>query len=79
MREDANKLRYAGLIICYFCLGSGYNKWRDAMKPTQILSKLCKDGKIDGPVYSHGRVTIGRKTFSLSNVEMEYYVHTKGM
>ncbi|XP_011692063.1 PREDICTED: otoferlin-like isoform X2 [Wasmannia auropunctata] len=58
---------------------SGYNKWRDAMKPTQILSKLCKDGKIDGPVYSHGRVTIGRKTFSLSNEEMEYYVHTKGM
>ncbi|XP_025988063.1 otoferlin isoform X2 [Solenopsis invicta] len=58
---------------------SGYNKWRDAMKPTQILLKLCKDGKIDGPVYSHGRVTIGRKTFSLSNEEMEYYVHTKGM
>ncbi|EFN61375.1 Otoferlin [Camponotus floridanus] len=58
---------------------TGYNKWRDAMKPTQILSKLCKDGKIDGPVYSHGRVTIGRKTFSLSNEEMEYYVHTKGM
>ncbi|KAL0125714.1 hypothetical protein PUN28_004639 [Cardiocondyla obscurior] len=58
---------------------SGYNKWRDAMKPTQILSKLCKDGKIDGPMYSHGRVTIGRKTFSLSNEEMEYYMHTKGM
>ncbi|XP_032668321.1 otoferlin-like isoform X1 [Odontomachus brunneus] len=58
---------------------SGYNKWRDAMKPTQILSKLCKDGKVDGPVYSHGRVTIGRKTFPLSNEEMEYYVHTKGM
>lgn len=49
------------------------------MKPTQILSKLCKDGKVDGPVYSHGRVTIGRKTFSLSNEEMEYYVHIKGI
>ncbi|XP_076179647.1 otoferlin isoform X4 [Ptiloglossa arizonensis] len=58
---------------------SGYNKWRDSMKPTQILSKLCKEGKIDGPVYSHGRVTIGRKTFSLSNEEMEYYVHSKGI
>ncbi|XP_076628524.1 otoferlin isoform X2 [Colletes latitarsis] len=57
---------------------SGYNKWRDAMKPTQILSKICKEGKVDGPVYSHGRVTIGRKTFSLSNEEMEYYVHSKG-
>lgn len=58
---------------------SGYNKWRDAMKPTQILSKLCKEGKVDGPIYSHGRVTIGRKTFSLSNEEMESYVHTKGI
>lgn len=48
------------------------------MKPTQILSKLCKDAKIDGPMYSHGKVTIGRKAFSLSNEEMEYYVHAKG-
>ncbi|XP_076663862.1 otoferlin isoform X3 [Andrena cerasifolii] len=58
---------------------SGYNKWRDAMKPTQILLKHCKEGKMDGPAYSHGRVTIGRKTFSLSNEEMEYYVHSKGI
>lgn len=48
------------------------------MKPTQILSKLCKEGKIDGPVYSHGKVSIRRKTFSLSNEEMECYVHSKG-
>uniref|UniRef100_A0A9J7YHL1 Otoferlin b n=1 Tax=Cyprinus carpio carpio TaxID=630221 RepID=A0A9J7YHL1_CYPCA len=27
----------------------GYNVWRDPMKPTQILAKLCKDGKIDPP------------------------------
>ncbi|CAL7945461.1 unnamed protein product [Xylocopa violacea] len=58
---------------------SGYNKWRDATKPTQILSKLCKEGKVDGPVYSQGKVTIGRKTFSLSNEEIEYYVHAKGI
>ncbi|XP_046413657.1 otoferlin-like isoform X1 [Neodiprion fabricii] len=58
---------------------SGYNKWRDALKPTQILSKLCKDGKLDGPSYTHGRVTIGRKNFTLSHDEMENYVHTKGM
>ncbi|XP_068990051.1 otoferlin isoform X8 [Neodiprion pinetum] len=58
---------------------SGYNKWRDALKPTQILSKLCKDGKLDGPSYTHGRVTIGRKNFTLSPDEMENYVHTKGM
>uniref|UniRef100_A0A671Q5Z8 Otoferlin b n=1 Tax=Sinocyclocheilus anshuiensis TaxID=1608454 RepID=A0A671Q5Z8_9TELE len=27
----------------------GYNVWRDPMKPTQILAKLCKDGKMDPP------------------------------
>uniref|UniRef100_A0A672HCD7 Otoferlin n=1 Tax=Salarias fasciatus TaxID=181472 RepID=A0A672HCD7_SALFA len=32
----------------------GYNVWRDPMKPTQILAKLCKDGKLDGPHYGPG-------------------------
>uniref|UniRef100_A0A8C9XYB9 Otoferlin n=1 Tax=Sander lucioperca TaxID=283035 RepID=A0A8C9XYB9_SANLU len=32
----------------------GYNVWRDPMKPSQILAKLCKDGKIDGPHYGPG-------------------------
>lgn len=52
---------------------TGYNKWRDPMKPTQILSKLCKDSKLDPPAYSHGRVTIGKQIFTLSNEEMMYY------
>lgn len=46
---------------------SGYNRWRDPMKPTQILAKLCKDSKVDSPVYSCGKVKIGRRTFSLQN------------
>uniref|UniRef100_A0A7N8WNY0 Otoferlin a n=1 Tax=Mastacembelus armatus TaxID=205130 RepID=A0A7N8WNY0_9TELE len=32
----------------------GYNIWRDPMKPSQILAKLCKDGKLDGPHYGPG-------------------------
>uniref|UniRef100_A0A673K5P8 Otoferlin-like n=1 Tax=Sinocyclocheilus rhinocerous TaxID=307959 RepID=A0A673K5P8_9TELE len=32
----------------------GYNVWRDPMKPTQILAKLCKDGKMDPPQYGPG-------------------------
>uniref|UniRef100_A0A665X9S7 Otoferlin n=1 Tax=Echeneis naucrates TaxID=173247 RepID=A0A665X9S7_ECHNA len=32
----------------------GYNVWRDPMKPTQILAKMCKDGKLDGPHYGPG-------------------------
>jgi len=35
----------------------GYNKWRDPMKPSQILTKLCKEGKIDGPHFSYNRVS----------------------
>lgn len=66
------------MMFFYLKIRAGYNKWRDAMKPTQILAKLCKEGKVDCPVYSFGSVTIGRKTFSLSTEEMEYYVHTKG-
>uniref|UniRef100_A0A671V9P9 Otoferlin n=1 Tax=Sparus aurata TaxID=8175 RepID=A0A671V9P9_SPAAU len=32
----------------------GYNVWRDPMKPSQILAKLCKEGKTDGPHYGPG-------------------------
>lgn len=49
----------------------GYNKWRDALKPTQILSKLCKDNKLELPIYQHDRVIIGEfcMTFSLEEVQ----------
>ncbi|KAG8445918.1 hypothetical protein GDO86_010640 [Hymenochirus boettgeri] len=43
----------------------GYNMWRDPMKPTQILSKLCKEGKIDGPHYGPGgRVKVTNRVFT---------------
>uniref|UniRef100_A0A6Q2YPV7 C2 domain-containing protein n=1 Tax=Esox lucius TaxID=8010 RepID=A0A6Q2YPV7_ESOLU len=29
----------------------GYNVWRDPLKPSQILAKLCKEAKLDGPLY----------------------------
>jgi hypothetical protein len=37
----------------------GYNKWRDPMKPSQILTRLCKEAKIDGPHYAHNQVQEG--------------------
>ncbi|KAK3919848.1 Otoferlin, partial [Frankliniella fusca] len=49
----------------------GYNQWRDPMKPTQILAKLCKDGKLEPPVYSNGKVKVGRRTFFLQNDDFE--------
>uniref|UniRef100_A0A8C5PAU7 Otoferlin n=1 Tax=Leptobrachium leishanense TaxID=445787 RepID=A0A8C5PAU7_9ANUR len=43
----------------------GYNMWRDPMKPTQILSKLCKEGKVDGPHFGPGgRVKVTNRVFT---------------
>lgn len=48
-----------------FCLSSyGYNAWRDPMKPTLILAKLCKEGKVDGPHYQPGKVRVGNRIFT---------------
>ena len=43
----------------------GYNQWRDPMKPVQLLTKLCKEGKVDGPHFNAGKVRVGEKTFTL--------------
>ena len=42
----------------------GYNGWRDPMKPSAILAKLCKEGKIDGPYYQPGKVRIANRIFT---------------
>ncbi|XP_030626208.1 otoferlin isoform X1 [Chanos chanos] len=42
----------------------GYNVWRDPQKPTQILAKLCKEGKLDGPHYGPGgRVKVANRVY----------------
>ncbi|MFT7797485.1 otoferlin isoform X5 [Arapaima gigas] len=49
----------------------GYNAWRDPLKPTQILAKLCKEGKVEGPHYGPGgRVKVANKVF-LGPTEIE--------
>ncbi|XP_008833232.1 otoferlin isoform X7 [Nannospalax galili] len=43
----------------------GYNIWRDPMKPSQILTRLCKEGKVDGPHFGpHGRVKVANCVFT---------------
>ena len=51
----------------------GYNTWRDPQKPTQILAKLCKDGKIDGPHVLPGKIRVGNRVFNapIGDVEEE--------
>ncbi|CAN2391648.1 FerI [Pristimantis euphronides] len=41
----------------------GYNAWRDSTKPTEILTKLCKDNKIPAPILQPGQIQIGSKVF----------------
>ncbi|XP_064604472.1 otoferlin-like [Liolophura sinensis] len=45
----------------------GYNAWRDPQKPTQILAKLAKDNKLDGPHYQPGKVRVGNRIFTAPN------------
>lgn len=40
------------------------------MKPTQILSKLCKDNKLECPHYFQDHVTIGRYTFTFKDEDV---------
>ncbi|XP_061418483.1 otoferlin isoform X4 [Lethenteron reissneri] len=43
----------------------GYNMWRDPLKPSQILARLCKEVKVDPPQYSpEGRVKVANRTFT---------------
>ncbi|KAM8784373.1 fer-1-like protein 6 [Rhynchonycteris naso] len=49
----------------------GYNAWRDASKPTEILTKLCKDNKLDGPYFHPGKIQIGSQVFSGKTVFTE--------
>ncbi|NXK43793.1 OTOF protein, partial [Piprites chloris] len=43
----------------------GYNAWRDPLKPSQILSKLCKEAKVDGPHFGPpGRVRVANRVFT---------------
>lgn len=56
--------------IAYKYEDSGYNAWRDPMKPTQILQKLCKDNKLESPHYFQDRVVIGRYVMTYSEDEV---------
>uniref|UniRef100_A0A8C1QMY5 Fer-1 like family member 6 n=1 Tax=Cyprinus carpio TaxID=7962 RepID=A0A8C1QMY5_CYPCA len=52
----------------------GYNAWRDCIKPTELLIKLCKENRLDNPHFSPGRITIGSKVFT-GKTMVESYEH----
>ncbi|XP_063155720.1 fer-1-like protein 6 [Candoia aspera] len=49
----------------------GYNAWRDAIKPTEILGKLCKDNRLNGPIMQPGKIQIENKIFTGQTVFQE--------
>ncbi|XP_035029738.2 fer-1-like protein 6 isoform X1 [Hippoglossus stenolepis] len=49
----------------------GYNAWRDSLKPSELLSKLCKDNGLDDPHFSPGRITLAGKVFTGKTLFMD--------
>ncbi|KAM4622831.1 fer-1-like protein 4 [Discoglossus pictus] len=45
----------------------GYNKWRDAFKPSQILNSLCKKHTLAPPDYRREEVKVNNKIFRIPN------------
>lgn len=57
----------------------GYNRWRDALKPTQILAKLCKDSKIESSSYTNNTVRLNQKVFHIQTLDdNNRWYHAKG-
>uniref|UniRef100_UPI003AADEC2C fer-1-like protein 6 n=1 Tax=Centroberyx gerrardi TaxID=166262 RepID=UPI003AADEC2C len=59
----------------------GYNAWRDSLKPSELLSQLCRDSRLDEPHFRPGRVTVadrvftGRTLFMDEDQPVESYEH----
>ncbi|KAG8565186.1 hypothetical protein GDO81_012752 [Engystomops pustulosus] len=45
----------------------GYNAWRDAFKPSQILNSLCKKHSLPAPEYRREEVKVNNKLFRVPN------------
>ncbi|XP_044517518.1 fer-1-like protein 4 [Gracilinanus agilis] len=43
----------------------GYNAWRDALKPSQVLASLCQRSGLPAPEYRPGEVKVGSKLFQV--------------
>lgn len=67
-------MRHSNFVNCSYSKmikhRNGYNRWRDPMKPTQILQKLCKENKLETPHYFQDRVVISRYCMTFSEEEV---------
>ncbi|XP_056144940.1 fer-1-like protein 6 [Lampris incognitus] len=59
----------------------GYNAWRDSLKPSELLAKLCRDNRLDGPHFRPGHITVagkvftGKTLFMIEDESVESYEH----
>uniref|UniRef100_A0A8K9XXV2 Fer-1 like family member 6 n=1 Tax=Oncorhynchus mykiss TaxID=8022 RepID=A0A8K9XXV2_ONCMY len=49
----------------------GYNAWRDSTKPSELLTTLCKENRLDGPYFRPGKITIGGNVFAGKTLFMD--------
>ncbi|XP_041663567.1 fer-1-like protein 6 [Cheilinus undulatus] len=49
----------------------GYNAWRDCLKPSELLAKLCKENCVDGPHFRPGRIIVADKVFTGKTLFMD--------
>uniref|UniRef100_A0A4W3IW80 Fer-1 like family member 6 n=1 Tax=Callorhinchus milii TaxID=7868 RepID=A0A4W3IW80_CALMI len=55
----------------------GYNVWRDAVKPTEILIKLCKENGLQGPHFRTGEIEVEGMVFGDEEVESHEHLALK--
>ncbi|KAK5920598.1 hypothetical protein CgunFtcFv8_024392 [Champsocephalus gunnari] len=59
----------------------GYNAWRDCLKPSELLSKRCRDNGLEEPKFAPGRITVagkvfgGKTLFMIEDEPLESYEH----
>lgn len=53
------------LLIGRLLSRDGYNKWRDAKKPTTILAELCRSNGVEPPEYRPSEVKVLNKIFKI--------------
>ncbi|XP_077108019.1 fer-1-like protein 4 [Ranitomeya variabilis] len=64
-RFYSNHRPNCGLALQYDT--EGYNEWRDAFKPSQILSSLCKKHSLPAPEYRREEIKVNNKIFKVPN------------
>ncbi|KAK5860785.1 hypothetical protein PBY51_022243 [Eleginops maclovinus] len=59
----------------------GYNAWRDCLKPSELLTKRCRDNGLEEPKFAPGRITVagkvfaGKTLFMIEDEPLESYEH----